>query len=429
MATFTGKVPAWQKKYKTQMEAFEAESTEPMFNIQSNVHLNKLFFDALEETPLSRTPTGKPQVNEDFLDHIAAKYSWAADLVVYNKLSKLNGTYIARFLDEAIDDIWYPDFKQHGTTSGRYSGDAQQLPRVIPPEDIEMHDSRVVKYTNMIRSFFIARPGHMLCSSDYNQLEPSVFAHVSGDVPLQKIFHEGLDFYSEVAIRTENLTGVSSHKKADNYLGKVSKTARQNAKAYALGLAYGMTGYKLKFTINTSEAEANNLVQQYYIAFPNLKALIDKSRYDAETKGFVISQAGRVRHLPDAKRIFEQYGEAIRDDLQLWKKYNGTSLYKQAKLDRKVYKNAVNNAMNFQIQGLAASIMNKAAIKLARVIKSEGLNTLILANVHDELILDVPESEINIVGPLVKQIMQDTTKLSVPLVVDPQFGNSYDQCK
>lgn len=426
--TYTGKPSVWTKKHKTQYDAWRADNpTGYMFNLESVHHLKKLFFDTLNETPVSRTPKGSPQVDDEFLHQMAAKYPWAAQLIEYRKLTKIKGTYIERFLEESEDGRFYPSFQQHRTVSGRYAGDLQQLPRPLDPGAAS---EVVTKYTNRIREFIISDPGYRLISADYEQLEPSIFAHTSGDKALQEIFKNGTDFYSTVAIRTERLTGVSADKQAPNYLGKINKAARQKAKAYALGIAYGMTGYKLQFEIGVSNEEADLLVQNYLAAFPSLARWMQTSKDAANFDGYVKTQAGRIRHLPRAKQIFQQFGARITDSLHLYKAYSANpAIYQEVKSVRKEYINLLNNAINFQVQGLAASIVNRAAILLARQFKAAGLSTRIVGQVHDELVFSAPESELEQVCPIIKHTMETVVKLDVPLRTVPQVGTNYRECK
>lgn len=427
--TATGKQPAWAKKGYSQQAAWEiANPGAYMFNLNSKHHLKKLFFDTLQCEPLSRTPTGLPQVDEEFLESVANELTWVQQLIEYNKLNKIKSTYIERFLHELEDgDRFYPAFQQHRTVSGRYSGDLQQLPR---PLETGQASPLVVHYTNLIRAFVLPDSNSKLLSADYEQLEPSIFAHTSGDPALQRIFNEGLDFYSEVAIRTENLADVSSDKKANNYLGKVNKTKRQQAKAYALGIAYGMTGYKLQFEIGVSQEVADALVQSYLRGFPGLANWMAASQDEVCHSGQIRSQAGRIRRMPRAKILFNRYGIRLRDALQTWKDYHEwTDLYAEAKAARKEFINYLNNAINFQVQSLAASIVNRAAIRIARQLRKAGLQSRLVAQVHDELVLNVLESEIEIVGELVQTTMQTIVPLKVPLRTVPQFGNNYKECK
>jgi DNA polymerase-1 len=442
LKTTTGKASGWTKKYASQFDAWKMENPDCfMFNLLSKHHLKKLFFDTLGETALNRTepsktyPKGQPQVDEEFLASMAPKYEWCAKLIEFNKLTKIKGTYIERLLEESENGRFYPSFLQHRTVSGRYAGDMQQLPRPIEFSDVRPQPpgtgtALVCKHTNRIREFVIPDADCVLVSADYEQLEPSIFAHTSGDPALQAVFKEGLDFYSVVAIRTENLAGVSADKKDSTYLGKVNKAARQKAKAYSLGIAYGMTGYKLKFEIGCDDATADKLVKDYLAAFPDLATWMAASKEQACSLGYVKTQSGRVRHLYQAKKLFQQYGPRIADSLQLWKDYNhAPELYKKVKADHKQFKNLLNNAINFQVQGLAASIVNRAAIKLSRELLSRGLKAGICMQVHDELVLNVPNSELSEVCELVQSVMQNIVQLSVPLRTTPQSGANFRECK
>lgn len=427
-----GRIAKIMKKYdfsirEAQMHAFICDGAGHMFNLLSKHHLKKLFFDTLKETPLSTTDLGNPQVDEEFIESMVAKYPWCKDLTVYNKLTKLKGTYIDRLLEESEDGVIYPRFFQHRTVSGRYSGDMQQLPRPLAEGSSE---PVVRKYTNRIRQFIIPRPGNVLVGADYETLEPSIFAHTSGDPLLQEIFKAGTDFYSEVAIRTERLRDVSSDKTASNYLGRVDKEKRQKAKAYALGIAYGMTGYKLQYEIGVPLEVAESLVADYLAAFPGLARWMEKSKDAVRHDGAIRSEAGRVRHMPRCKTLFAKYGARLGDSLQLWKDFhNNPVLYTEAKVAHKEYKNLCNNAINFQVQSLAASIVNRAAIELVKKLKSEQLKTAIICQVHDELVFEVPQDEISKVMPMIKYVMENIYKLSVPLRAEPKQGSCYADTK
>ena len=400
----------------------------PLFNLQSKHHLKKLFFDELGETPLSTTDLGNPQVNDDFLDAMATKYEWAYDLHVYNRLQKIKSTYIERFLEDQIDGIFYPSFFQHRTISGRFGSDLQQLPRAVSEAD---EPSAVIrKYNNIIRNFFVARDSCKLVGADYESLEPHIFAHVSGDKRLQNIFTQGLDFYSEIAIRTEGLKEYSSNKSADNYLGKINKSLRQKAKAYALGIPYGMSGYKLSFQLECAPEEAEKLVQNYLNSFPDLKAWMQRTQEQVLEQGFIRSQAGRIRHMPRAVEYHRKYGLGILDPLQLYKDYgHDTHIYEHMKKVRGELKNYINNANNFQIQSLAASIVNRAAIAIMREFKAQNLRASICMNVHDELVCEAPDSEIEQVCTIMQRNMEGIMQLSVPLKAEPQVATQYGATK
>lgn len=421
----TLKPSAWTKKFKTQREAW---GSEPVFNFKSNKQLQDLFFNYLALKPVNKTPKGAPQIDEEFLASLPNELNWVIMLKQYKKLQKLKSSYIDTMLAKQHKGIYYADYKAHRTVSGRLASDIQQLPRPIAPGSAP---EAVVRHVSSIRSFIVPSANSLLLSADYNQLEPTLFAHVSGDPQLQAIFNTGLDFYSEIAIKTERLIDVSSDKSAPNYLGKIDKAARQKAKAYALGLAYGMTPYKLQFELNVPIQEAELLAKKYFEGFPQLAAWIESTRVKALEHACISTELGRMRRLPNIKRLHAKYGKIdLTNSLELFKHF-GTheATYAQAKLDRKTYQNELNNAINFQIQGLAASIMNLAAIQIVEKIKINGYKSRLVGQLHDELIFDVPLAEQTVIGPLVKHIMENVVKLSVPLVVEPQFGTTYAECK
>lgn len=397
------------------------------FNLLSKHHLKKLFFDKLKETPISTTDLGSPQVDEEFLELMAAKYDWAGQLIVYNKLTKIKGTYIERFLAQHEDGTFYPSFQQHRTISGRYGSDLQQLSR---PLEEGSADPLVIKHNNRIRQFFKCKGDLVFVGADYESLEPKVFSHVSTDPKVQEIFHKGYDFYSHIAIMTEGLQGVSADKKADNYLGKVNKGKRQQAKPYSLGIPYGMSGYKLAFELNIDKEDANQLVENYLAAFPDLHEWMQDTAAKVYTHGFINVETGRKRRFPRAVKIYNEYGDAILHDLKLWKKYHQEPyIYEQAKKARREFKNYINNGNNIQIQGLAASIVNRASIKINRALRDAHLNAQIVLQIHDELVCICHERDSAKVAAIMQKCMENVYSLAVPLKAEPQIAKSYGDTK
>lgn len=427
--TATGLTPKWAKDGLTQNEAWrrDAGPGANMFNLLSKFHLKKFFFDTMKLQPLNKTPTGMPQVDDEFISSLHAEYPWTKLLSDFNRLTKLKGTYIDRLIEEQEDGRFYPEWKMHGTTSGRFSGDMQQLPRPIKDPKV----SEVVrKHTNRVRQFIVADEGAQLCSADYEQLEPTIFAHCSEDEALRAIFNSGRDFYSTVAIDTEGIQNVSADKKATNYLGNLDPAARQKAKTYALGIAYGMTGYKLQFEIGVPKNEAESLVTKYLAAYPNLDMWMASSKDLATRQGYIRTQSGRIRHLNGLSRLASTYGVWLSNSLELWKRFNASPLaYERAKTDRKLYVNLLNNAINFQVQGLAASILNRAGIAICAEIAARGLRSYPVGAIHDEWLFNVPISEIEEMRLLIKDKMESIMKLSVPLRTEPIFGRSFAECK
>lgn len=397
------------------------------FNLLSKDHLKRLFFTKLGETAISTTDLGSPQVDEEFLDSMVSKYPWVAKLIDYNKLTKIQSAYIGRLLEEHEDGVWYPSFSLHRTISGRLGSDAQQFPR---PLEEGQASPVVVKYTNMIRHMFRAKDGDTFIEADYESLEPKVFAHVSTDPRLQAIFQRGDDFYSTIAIMTEGLTEYSANKKAPNYLGKLNKVKRQAAKPYSLGIPYGMSGYKLQFELNIPQKEADQLVKNYLQAFPDLASWMSETQSKVLTEGRIKIETGRMRRFPRAPKLFAQYGDAILHDLELWKKYHEEpSIYMQAKKARRELKNYINNGNNVQIQGLAASIVNRACIKIAQELAARGLKTRICLQVHDSIATYGPVSETGIVSEIMQRLMETNYQISVPLLAEPKAGVTYAETK
>jgi len=220
---------------RVSMKLWKESNDGVLINIQSKKQLAEITFNYLKEKPLSRTAKGQAQFDDNTIQALSDKYEWLQNLRLYNKLLKIKSTYIDRFYAAAEDGRFYPYFKQHGTVSGRYGSDLQQLPK--PKEEGEA-DPIIVKYTNTIRSFFISDPGTIFIDSDYTSLEPHLFASVSDDKALQEIFNKEHDFYSTVAIRTEKLNeqtekypnGVSADTKAPNYLKNLDAPKRNTDK-------------------------------------------------------------------------------------------------------------------------------------------------------------------------------------------------------
>jgi DNA polymerase-1 len=419
---------------KVQLALIKDDGVKYTFNILSKDNLKRLLFGTsntpslLKEQPLSTTPTGQPQVDDDFLEFVKDKYVWIPLLQRYNSLTKIKSTYVDRFLEESENGVFYPSFYQHRTTSGRYSGDFQQLPRIKNEE--EEPDDVVREYTSRIRNFFIAGPGNKIISADYSSLEVVVFADDAADEPLLNIIRNKEDFYSRLAILVYGLHEYSADKSAPNFLKKHKPEVRQAAKAFALGIRYGLGDYKLHKDLGISQEEAKRIVSSYFTSFPNLKKRMDELQNDAKTKGFVKSKAGRIRHLPEVPKLMAKWGDCILNGLELWKEWHDhPEQYADAKRDARILNNLLNNALNFPIQSFAASIVNKASIELAKKFRKDGINAYIAANVHDEIVVISSEKDVDKTCEYMREYMENTTKLLVPLEAEPIAGNRYGEVK
>jgi len=403
------------------MSLWKEKNDGEYINIQSKKHLGEIVFDYMGIKPLTNTKKGAAQFDTNMIEELSKTYTWAENLRIYNKLLKIKSTYIERFLDNNEDGRYYPYFKQHGTVSGRYGSDLQQLPK--PKEEGE-DAPIIVEYTNIVRAFFIAGKGRKFIDADYESLEPHCFASVTGDKKLQEIFNNGWDFYSTVAIQTENLEGVSPDKKADNYLKKLDPVKRNQAKAYSLGIAYGMEAYALGKTLDVPQKEAEKLVNGYLDGFPQLKEWRVNSRRQVKDHGFIKNYVGRTRHLPMVKKIYDKFGDQIMDwrfRKTLNERY-GKDAVMQVYRD---YRNGLNNCLNFQLQSLAASVVNRAALKINRKAIELGYDARVVAQIHDQLVINVSEDEADEFAPIVQEIMENNLKLpGITLKAPPEIANN-----
>jgi DNA polymerase I len=393
-------------------------------NIQSKKHLGEIVFNYIGEQAISKTTKGQDQFDMGMLEELSKKYQWAENLRIYNKLLKIKSTYVDRFLEGAEDGRYYFYFKQNGTVSGRYGSDAQQLPK--PKEDGE-DAPIIVRYTNLVRAFLTAGKGRKVIDADYESLEPHCFASVSGDEKLREIFNKNHDFYSTVAIQTEQLAGVSADKKADNYLKKVNPVKRNQAKAYSLGIAYGMEAYALGKTLDIPTKEAEKLVEGYLNGFPELKEWRINSREQVKNNGFIKNKVGRIRHLPKVKRVHDKFGEKILDwrfRKELENRYDRDKIMKVYR----DYRNGLNNCLNFQLQSLAAAVVNRAAVQINRKAKELGFDAIVQAQVHDQLIINVREDQAEEFAPIVQELMENTTQLEgVTLKAPPEIADNWKE--
>jgi DNA polymerase I-like protein with 3'-5' exonuclease and polymerase domains len=405
---------------KISMKMWRETNDGNFFNIQSKDQLGEIAFNVLGFKPLSNTTKGKPQFDDDMIQAIAETQEWAKNLRIYNKLLKIKSTYIDRFLNASENGIYYFYYKQHGTVSGRYGSDAQQLPR---PKEEGDDDPVIIEYTNLVRAFFIPKEGNIFVDCDYESLEPHVFAHVSGDDGLKDIFRNNWDFYSTIAIKTEGLNQYSGDKKADNFLRKHAPKKRNTAKAYALGIPYGMGAYALGKNINVTTKEADKLVKGYLSGFPELDKWMKRSEMEAKTLGYVKTQVGRVRHLPKVKAIYETMGDNLLD-WNFKRKLEYEFGKDQVKNLSRDFVNGLNNAKNVQIQGLSASIVNRAAMEINREFKKRGIAGWVCAQIHDQIVCEVPKENADEAAKIVQDKMENTTKLSIALKAPPMIAHN-----
>lgn len=396
-------------------------------NISSKQQLADICFKYIGIKPMSQTRKGTDQFNDDLVDHLAKKHTWAAKLKDYNKLNKIQSAYVDRFLEGSENGRYYWYFKQHGTTSGRFSSDSQQLPRVL--EEGEVSDL-VLSYNNIIRSFLIAERGRKFIICDQSSLEPRVFASVSNDPNLINVFINNEDLYSRVAIQAFKLKGLSAQKKDPNYVKTVRPELRQRAKSIALAIPYGAGAWQIGQSLDIHINEAQKLIDGYLDGFPELAKWMSDSNLRAKTIGRIINKTGRIRHLDRVKQIYEKFEDSLVDPKH-FKMLKGMIKNKEQEQKlmqlRMEYKNGLNNAKNFQIQSLAASIMNRSAIKIHEEFVKHNLDARIMLQIHDEFVINASEEHAEQAAQVVKHCMETTVDIATGLVAEPNIADSFGE--
>jgi DNA polymerase I-like protein with 3'-5' exonuclease and polymerase domains len=396
-------------------------------NISSKQQLGEIVFKYMKIKPISQTRKGTDQFNDDMIEELSKKYTWAAKLRDYNKLTKINSAYVDRFLDGNENGRYYWYFKQHGTTSGRFSSDCQQMPRVL--ESGEVSDL-VLKYNNVLRSFLQAEKGRKFIICDQSSLEPRVFASVSNDPNLINVFLENEDLYSRVAIQAFKLKGMSAKKSDPNYVKTVKPELRQRAKGIALAIPYGAGAWQIGQSLNININEAQRLIDGYLEGFPELAKWMSDTHLKVQTFGYIKNKTGRIRHLDRVKAIYEKFEDNLIDPkaFGMMKRMCKTPEQTQQIMRlRMEYKNGLNNAKNFQIQSLSASIMNRSAIAIHKEFKEKGLDAYIMLQIHDEFVINCAESIAEEVAKIVKYHMENTIKIPTGLVAEPNIASNFSE--
>jgi DNA polymerase-1 len=241
-----------------------------------------------------------------------------------------------------------------------------------------------------IRRAFIAEPGHVLLAADYSQVELRIMAHISGDAGLLAAFRRGEDIHAATAA---TIFGVA--------LNEVTPLMRRVAKSINFGLSYGMSSYGLAQRTDLSQEDADRFVQNYFANYPGVKVYMDRTRQQAAKQGYVETLLGRRRYFPQFQSSRQVHAS------------------ERARAERE--------AINHPIQGSAADIMKIAMIRLHRALEAQRLGARILLQVHDELVLEVPEAEVEATVPVVRAAMEGAFELAAPLKVDVKVGPNWEE--
>lgn len=272
---------------------------------------------------------------------------------------------------------------------------------------------------------------YKIIASDFLQCEPRVFSHYSGEKKLQDVFTSGEDFYSKIAIEMMGLLGYSAKEADSNFLKKKNPVVRQEAKVIALAIPYGSEGFQVATLLGYLTAKGKvdskrgeQLVTKYLTAFPNLHKYMVRQELQAKKQGYVTNLFGRIRRIPEAKELYEKYGDNLLD--YQWAKANGILEL------RRTYKQSLNVAKNFPIQATAADIINRAMIELAQYLTLNKIDASVRLNVHDELVVIAHESIAEAVALKVDYYMCNNKyakMLHVPLASHAKVGNNLVEVK
>jgi DNA polymerase-1 len=342
---------------------------------------------------------------KESLQKVVDKYKWAERLLEYSKNMKLLNTYAIGIQTRMRYNVIHPSFLQHGTTSGRYSSNSPNFQN-LPRED------------KRIKSCVIARPGKVFVGADYSQLEPRVFASMSQDPALMACFASGEDFYSVIGAAVFGKTGCSLVKDDKNSFAKLYPRLRDQAKVLALATPYGRLAFQQATAMGIPTEEAEMLISRYFDEYPKVELMMLESHEQVKKHGVVYNLFGRPRRIPDAMNIVNLYGNIPHHELP----YQARTL--------------LNLAMNHRVQSTGASIMNRAAIacwNMIHTLAKEDPNwneVKIVMQIHDEMILEGPESLGESMAIVLKDAMENTTELpGVALIAEPKIGRSLADLK
>lgn len=329
------------------------------------------------------------------LQKLAPRYKWIERLLSYQRKNKILNTYVKGIQSRVQYGVIYPSFLQHGTTSGRYAArnpNFQNLPR---------DDKR-------IKEAIIARPGKVFVGADYSQLEPRVFAFYSNDTRLMTAFEGADDFYSVIGMEVYGKTDCTPRKDGSpDAFGIKYKHLRDLSKVIALASTYGSTANLLCQTTGKSVEDTQKDIDAYFSRFPGVKQYQLDSHAAAKRDGFVTNLFGRMRRIPDAKKIDKIYGPQKHAD------YN----YEVRGL--------LNLAVNHPIQSTGASIVNRAAIRFHKDCKDAGIEAKLVAQVHDSMVVECNEADADNVLLLLQNAMENTVILpGVSLEAIPKIGRN-----
>ncbi len=352
------------------------------FNLDSPQQLSHILFEVLElpTQGLKRTKRGFYSTNAKVLADLAEKYPLVAEVLEYRERAKIRSTYL-----DALPALVKADGRIHTTlnqtvaATGRLSSSDPNLQN-IPTRSALGH---------RVRQAFTVPEGSVFLACDYSQIELRLLAHLSGDEHLVAAFNSGADFHAATAAR---VFGVG--------IDEVTPQLRSRAKAVNFGIVYGQQAFGLASSLKIGRKEAQEMIDRYFEAYPGVRAYLDESVRLAHERGWAVTMYGRKRHIREFAQRNKQlvaFGERT--------------------------------AMNHPMQGSAADIIKIAMIEVEKRLREEGLRSKLVLQIHDELDLEVPESELEVTSRLVRETMEGVAELKVPLIAEVSFGSNWAEAK
>jgi DNA polymerase I len=349
------------------------------FNLGSPKQIGQIFFEKLELPVVKKTPSGAPSTDEEVLQKLAEDYPLPKILLEHRGLSKLKSTYtdkLPRMVNAQTGRV-HTNYAQAVAVTGRLASNDPNLQNI----PVRTGEGR------RIREAFIAPPGHKLVSADYSQIELRIMAHISGDESLLRAFSQGEDIHRATAAEIFSVTPL-----------EVSNDQRRVAKVINFGLIYGMSAFGLAANLSITRDAAKLYIDRYFARYPGVARYMDETRLSAKAKGYVETAFGRRLWLPEIN--------------------GGNGPRRQA---------AERAAINAPMQGTAADLIKLSMIAVQKWIEESKVGTRMIMQVHDELILEVPDAELSDVRKRLPELMCGVAALKVPLVAEVGAGLNWEE--
>ncbi len=366
-----------QRIVALEQEAYEIAG-QP-FNLGSPKQLGEIFFDKLGLPVIKKTATGARSTDEEVLEKLAEDYPLPAKILEHRSLSKLKGTYTDKLAQMALPRTGrvHTHYAQAVAVTGRLSSNDPNLQNI----PIRTPEGR------RVREAFVAPAGHVIASADYSQIELRIMAHISGDEALLRAFQDGLDVHRATAAE---VFGVA--------VDQVSSEQRRYAKVINFGLIYGMSAFGLAKALGIDNTAAKNYIQRYFERFAGVRQYMDDTRAQAKARGYVETVFGRRLYLPEI---------------------NSPNGPRRSGAERA--------AINAPMQGTAADLIKLSMVAVQKALDDQGRGTKMIMQVHDELVFEVPQAEVDWLRTEVPRLMAGVAALKVPLLAEVGMGANWDE--